>query len=65
MLKKTFSHKLILRTGDKTDSPALSGYGFAFDEITEDGIYGKEKFAHDVKIDFPKRCFLLRDHDRS
>ena len=65
MLKKTFSHKLELRTGDNTATPALSGYGFAFDEITEDGIYGKEKFAPDVKIDFPKRCFLLRDHDRS
>ena len=65
MLQKVFSHKLELRTGDNTATPALSGYGFSFNEVTEDGIYGKEKFAPDVKIDFPKRCFLLRDHDRS
>ena len=64
MLKKVFSHKLELRSGD-TATPILSGYGFAFNEITEDGIYGKERFAPDVQVDFPKKCFLLRDHDRS
>ena len=62
MLQKSFSHKLNIRTGD---GPVLEGYGFAFNEITEDGIYGKERFAPDVKIDFPSKCFLLRDHDRS
>ena len=62
MLQKSFSPKLLIRTGD---GPVLEGYGFAFNEITEDGIYGKERFAEDVQIDFSKKCFLLRDHDRS
>ena len=62
MLKRLSAHKLNLRTGD---GPVLSGYGFAFNEVTEDGVFGKERFAPDVKVDFPKKCFLLRDHDRS
>ena len=62
MLKKTYSHKLNLRTGES--GPVLEGYGFIFNEVTEDGIYGKERFAPDVTVDFPKKCFLLRDHDR-
>ena len=64
MLIKSYGHKLELRIGD-SPAPILSGYGFAFNEVTEDGIYGKERFAPDVKVDFPKKCFLLRDHDRS
>ena len=64
MIKKVFNSKLELRAGS-TDTPALSGYGFLFSDITEDGIYGKERFAPDCKIDFLKKCFLLRDHDRS
>ena len=62
MLKKIYSHKLNFRTGD---GPVLEGYGFLFGETTEDGIYGKERFAPDVQVDFPKKCFLLRDHDKS
>lgn len=62
--KRSFKPDLKTRTEDK-EGPALSGYGFSFSEITEDGVFGKECFAPDVKIDFPKKCFLLRDHDRS
>ena len=63
MLKRSFKNsKLQTRAGE---GPVLSGYGFSFDEITEDGCYGQERFAPDVQIDFPKKCFLLRDHDRS
>ena len=62
MLKRLSSKTLNLRTGK---SPVLEGYGFAFNEVTDDGIYGKERFAPDVKVDFPPKCFLLRDHDRS
>ena len=61
MEKRAFKSKLFLRTGD---GPVLEGYGFTFGEVTEDGAYGKESFAPDCRIDFPKRCFLLRDHDR-
>ena len=56
------SAKLEIRTGE---GPVLSGYGFAFNETTEDGVYGRERFSPDCQIDFPKKCFLLRDHDRS
>ena len=62
MIKKAFSHRLNIRTGN---GPVLTGYGFSFNEVTEDGIYGKARFSPDVKIVFPKKCFLLRDHDRS
>ena len=62
MLKRLSPKGLKIRTGD---GPVLEGYGFCFNEITEDGVFGKERFAPDVKIDFPKKCFLLRDHDRS
>lgn len=63
MLKKR-SFKPDLKTRDK-DGPVLSGYGFSFSEITDDGCYGRERFDPAVKIDYPKKCFLLRDHDRS
>ena len=62
MLKKICSHKLNIR---EQGGPVLSGYGFTFNEITEDGTYGKERFDPAVQVDFPKKCFLLRDHDRS
>ena len=62
MIKRIYKSKLELRAGE---GPVLSGYGFSFSEVTEDGIYGKEQFSKDVKIDFPKKCFLLRDHDKS
>lgn len=62
MFTKIYSNKLNLRTGD---GPVLEGYGFLFNETTEDGAFGKERFSPDVKIDYPKKCFLLRDHDRS
>ena len=65
MIKKIFCESNLKTRSGNTNDPALTGYGFCFDEITEDGIYGKERFAKDVKIDFPKKCFLLRDHDRS
>ena len=65
MLKKIFCEGNLKTRSGSTDEPALSGYGFLFSETTEDGIYGKERFAPDVKIDFPKKCFLLRDHDRT
>ena len=66
MIKRSYkSHKLELRSGDNVGSPILSGYGFCFNETTEDGVYGKERFDPGVKIDFPKKCFLLRDHDKS
>ena len=64
MIKKIFCESN-LKTRSGKDDPALSGYGFLFSETTEDGLYGKERFAPDVTIDFPKKCFLLRDHDRS
>ena len=65
MLKlRSFTPELKTREETK-DGPALSGYGFQFSEVTEDGCYGKEQFSPDVKIDFPSKCFLLRDHDRS
>ena len=60
---KLRSQNPILKIRDK-DGPVLSGYGFSFAETTEDGIYGKERFSEDVKIEFPNKCFLLRDHDR-
>ena len=62
MLKKIWSHKLNLR---EQGGPVLSGYGFTFGEVTEDGLYGKERFDPSVQVDFPKKCFLLRDHDRA
>ena len=46
-------------------SPELEGLAFSFAETTADGAYGRERFAPDCKIDYPKRVFLLRDHDRS
>ena len=63
MRKLIASGQLNLRSG--SEGPVLSGYGFDFNETTQDGVYGKERFSPDVQIDFPKKCFLLRDHDRS
>lgn len=62
MHKRIFSTELKLRAGD---GPALEGYGFMFNEVTADGSYGREQFPPDVQVDFPAKCFLLRDHDRS
>ena len=62
---KVRSQKPVLKIREDKTGPVLSGYGFSFNEITDDGVYGREQFAQDVKIDFPKKCFLLRDHDRS
>ena len=61
---KLRSQKPALKIREK-DGPVLSGYGFSFSEITDDGCFGRERFDPDVKIDFPKKTFLLRDHDRS
>ena len=61
---KLRSNKPALKIREK-DGPVLSGYGFSFNEITEDGCFGRERFAPDVQIDFPKKTFLLRDHDKS
>lgn len=62
IIKRAYNHKLELRTGENS---VLSGYGFCFNETTQDGSYGQERFSPDVKIDFPKKVFLLRDHDKS
>lgn len=65
MKKRNYSTKLKVRSGEATPGqPLLEGYGFMFDEISENGAYGRERFSPDVKIDFGKKCFLLRDHDR-
>lgn len=63
MIKRAYNSKLELRTGET--GPVLQGYGFLFSETTEDGCYGKERFSPDVQIEYDKKTFLLRDHDRS
>ena len=65
MLKRRSHRPEIKIRESSAEGPALSGYGFSFSEVTEDGVFGRERFSPDVKIDFPKKCFLLRDHDRS
>ena len=63
MLKlRSFKPDLKIR---EKDGPVLSGYGFQFNETTADGCFGKERFSKDVLIEYPSRCFLLRDHDKS
>ena len=62
---KLRSFKPDLQIREKEGQPVLSGYGFQFSETTPDGCFGKERFSKDIEIDFPDRCFLLRDHDKS
>ena len=63
MLKRSAENpKLEIR---ESGGPELEGMAFSFAEVTPDGAYGRERFAPDCKIDYPKRVFLLRDHDRS
>lgn len=62
MKKKCFlKSKLNLRAGG--GAPVLEGLAFDY-EVSEDGVYGKECFARDIKINYPSKCFLLRDHDK-
>lgn len=64
MLKRSFENPgLKIRSDDS--GPPLEGMVFAFSEITEDGAYGRERFLPECKIDFSRKVFLLRDHDRS
>ena len=62
MEKRSFNTKPEIR--GNTDAPALEGYAFEFDVVSEDGVFGKEKFAPDCKISFGKKAFILRDHDQ-
>ena len=62
MEKRSFNTKPEVR-GD-TAAPALEGYAFEFDVVSEDGVFGKEKFTRDCSISFGKKAFILRDHDQ-
>ena len=64
-MEKRLSIKPQLKTREAGHGPELEGLAFSFSEVTPDGAYGRERFAPDCKIDYPRRVFLLRDHDRS
>ena len=64
-MEKRLSINPQLKTRAAGQGPELEGLAFSFAETTADGAYGRERFAPDCKIDYPKRVFLLRDHDRS
>ena len=60
ILKRSFEIKK-RKVGDNS----IEGYAFGFDSESENGFFGIEKFSRDLKIDFDKKVFLLRDHDSS
>ena len=64
MKTRAFKSKLSLRAGKEDAPPDLQGIAFSFSEVTDDGVYGRERFAPDCRIDYPSRVFLLRDHDK-
>ena len=62
MEKRSFNTKPEIR-GD-TAAPALEGYAFEFDVVSDDGVFGREKFDKNCEISFERKAFVLRDHDQ-